>query len=102
MRRINPTEAWQFRLREVGIWQARRPHPHLNPMAWRPHPFVLDVRPVRHMPGRFVYSVGRMRGPKHHSLHTYATFEEARLAGKAALDATVEEWKRRECVEQLA
>jgi hypothetical protein len=37
---------------------------------------------------------------RHYSLHTYATFEEARQAGKAALDATIAEWKRRERIEQ--
>ena len=63
-------------------------------MAHRVHPFVLDVRPVRHMPGRFVYSVGRMGGPKHHSLHTYATFEEARRAGQTELKVLIAAWER--------
>jgi hypothetical protein len=68
------------------------------------HPFVLDIRPVRHMPGRFTYGVNRKeKGTvRHYSLHTYATFDEARLAGKAALDATVAEWKRHDLVSQPA
>jgi hypothetical protein len=71
-------------------------------MAHHPHPFGLDVRPVRHMPGRFTYAVHRRGELKHYSLHTYASFEEARRAGKAALDATIAEWKRRQPIEQPA
>ena len=81
-------------MRQEGIWQTRQLHPHLNPMAHRAHPFVLDVRPVRHVPGRFVYSVGQMGETKAHSLHTYATFEEARRAGQAELQARIAAWER--------
>jgi hypothetical protein len=63
-------------------------------MARHPHPFVLDVRPFRHLPGRFTYSVGRAGEMKAVSLHTYASFEEARRAGKTALDAAVAQWER--------
>ena len=63
-------------------------------MARRPHPFVLDVRPFRHLPSRFTYSVGRVGEMKAVSLHTYASFEEVRRAGKAALEAAVAEWER--------
>jgi hypothetical protein len=63
-------------------------------MARRPHPFTLDVRRFRHLPGRFTYSDGRVGGMKVPSLHTYETFEEACRAGKAALEAAVAEWER--------
>ena len=63
-------------------------------MARRPHPFTLDVRRLRHLPDRFTYSVGRVGGMKVLSLHTYETFEEARRAGKAALEAAATEWER--------
>ena len=61
-------------------------------MSPHSHPFVLDVRPFRHLPGRFTYSVGFVGEKKESSLHTYASFEEARLAGKAALEAMITAW----------
>ena len=61
-------------------------------MARCSHPFVIDIRPLRHMRGRFAYWVGRPGETKVYSLQTYATFEEARRAGKAALEAAVAEW----------
>ena len=62
------------------------------------HPYVLDIRPFRHGPDRFTYWVSRPREPKAHSPHTYSTFEEARVAGKAALEAAIAKWRRRELV----
>ncbi|WP_162560539.1 hypothetical protein [Methylobacterium durans] len=54
------------------------------------------------MPDRFTYAVSRPGEMKAYSLHTYATFEAARQAGKAALDATIAEWRRRQRGRQLA
>ena len=66
------------------------------------HPFALDIRPFRPMPGRFTYSIGRPGEPKAHSAHTFATFEEARVAGKAALEAAVAKWRHRELANHSA
>ena len=63
-------------------------------MARHPHPFVLDVRPLRHLPGRFTFSVSRVGETKVFSPRTSPNFEEARQAGKAALEAAVAEWER--------
>jgi hypothetical protein len=54
------------------------------------------------MSGRFTYSVHERTKIKSYSPHTHATFEEVRQAGKAALDATLAEWRRCELVRQLA
>ena len=62
-------------------------------MAPWSHPFVLDVRQFRQRPGRFTYSVGHPKTPKRYSPHTYATFEEARLAGQAELKALIAAWE---------
>ena len=58
------------------------------------HPFVLDVRPLRHLPGRFTYSVGCNGETRVSFLHTYPSFEEAWRAGKAALKAVTAKWER--------
>ena len=49
------------------------------------HPFAVDIRAPR--PGRFGYtwSIRQGRVVKGQSVTTYSTFEEARLALKAAL-----------------
>jgi hypothetical protein len=70
-------------------------------MARHPHPFVLDVRLLRHLPGRFTYSVGRVGETMVYSLQTYPNFEEARRAGKVALEAAVVEWERDPSERQL-
>lgn len=64
-------------------------------MAPHSHPFVLNVRPFRHLPGRFTYSVGCAGEKKESSLHTYASFEEARRAGEAALEAMITAWEQK-------
>ena len=78
-------------------------------MAPCSHPFVLDVRQFRQRPGRFTYSVGHSKTPKRYSPHTYATFEEARLAGQSELKALIAAWESarplvpdaRECLADL-
>lgn len=61
-----------------------------------PHPFVLDVRPVRYLAGRFAYSITEAGKPRVHSLHTFSSFDEPRMAGKAALDQMIAQWLERE------
>jgi hypothetical protein len=48
------------------------------------------------MPNRFTFGVNRKgKGvARHYSLHTYATFEEARQAGQMALKSQVAAWER--------
>jgi len=60
------------------------------------HPFVIDVRPCRVLKGRFVWTISRRGCPKQLSIQTFATFEEARLAGKASLAALVADWQHSE------
>lgn len=62
------------------------------------HPFVLDVRPVRYLAGRFAYSIRQPGKPKVHSHHTFGSFDEARVAGKAVLDQMIVQWLEREVV----
>ena len=62
-------------------------------MAQRPHPFVVDVKPAPHMPGRFTYAVGRVGKPKSYSSRTFATFNEARLAAQAELNELIAAWE---------
>ena len=63
-------------------------------MTQRPHPFVIDIKPARHMPGRYTYSVGRAGKPKSYSVRTFATFNEARLAAQAELNEMIAAWER--------
>ncbi|GEP05632.1 hypothetical protein MOX02_36700 [Methylobacterium oxalidis] len=63
-------------------------------MAQRPHPFVIDIKPAWHTPGRYTYSVGRIGKPKSYSAQTFATFSEARLAAQAELNELITAWER--------
>jgi hypothetical protein len=58
----------------------------------RAHPFVLDVRPVRYLAGHFAYSIKQTGKPSVHSLHTFGSFDEARVAGKIAFDLMIKQW----------
>src|SRR4051812_39126153 len=60
------------------------------------HPFVIDVRPCGVLQDRFVWNISRKGCPKRHSIRTYATFEEARLAGKSKLAVLIAAWQRSE------
>ena len=82
----------------LACWPAS---PYSAPMS-PAHPFVLDIKRFRHRPDRFTYSIGQSGEPRVHSPHTYSTFEEARVAGKAALEAAVAKWRRRELVRHPA
>jgi len=59
------------------------------------HPFSITVRANKCPRGTFSWTV-RQRGAmvRKQSLPTYATFEEARLAGKAVLDEMITNWER--------
>ncbi|WP_336491854.1 hypothetical protein [Methylobacterium nigriterrae] len=62
--------------------------------TWTGHPFVIDVRPCRVLKGRFVWTISRRGYPKQRSIQTFATFEEARLAGKTNLAILISNWRR--------
>ncbi len=66
-----------------------------------PHPFVLDVRPVRYLAGRFTYSIKQAGKIRVHSLHTFGSFDEARMAGKVSLDQMIVQWREREVITLL-
>ncbi|MDR7039513.1 hypothetical protein J2X36_004289 [Methylobacterium sp. BE186] len=59
------------------------------------HPFTITVAADKPLRSTFSWTV-RQRGGmgRKQSLIAYATFEEARLAGKTALDEMVAAWKR--------
>ena len=59
------------------------------------HPFSIDIRANKHPRGTFSWAIRRRGEMRTQSLATYATFEEARLAGKAVLDEMVENWRRK-------
>jgi|tagenome__1003787_1003787.scaffolds.fasta_scaffold14097040_1 hypothetical protein len=59
------------------------------------HPFSITIRANRHPRGTFSWTIRQLGEMKRQSLTTYATFEEARLAGKAALDETIAAWRRK-------
>ena len=65
------------------------------------HPFTLDIQMPRRLQGRFQWSVRRRGLIVRAATVTYETFEEARVAGKDALDQTVTLW-RREAVQSEA
>ncbi|WP_238178890.1 hypothetical protein [Methylobacterium oxalidis] len=58
------------------------------------HPFCLNLRTCGRLAERFIWEIRERGKPKRHSAHTYATFDEARVAGKAALAALIVEWRR--------
>ena len=59
------------------------------------HPFTISVTANRHLRGTFSWAVWQRGGvEKKQSRAPYATFEEARLAGKAVLDEMVANWRR--------
>jgi hypothetical protein len=58
------------------------------------HPFTLNIQMPRRLQGRFQWAI-RQRGLiVREATVTYETFEEARVAGKDALDQTVTLWRR--------
>ena len=58
------------------------------------HPFTLDIRMPRNLHGWFQWSVRRRGVIVREATVIYETFEEARVAGKDALDQTVTLWRR--------
>jgi len=59
------------------------------------HPFTINVSAGKHPRGTFSWTI-RQRGAigRKQEQATYATFEEARLAGKAVLDEMIADWER--------
>jgi hypothetical protein len=57
------------------------------------HPFTINVSANCRLRGRFAWSIRRNRWVIRRSVGSYATFEEARLAGKAALEILISDWK---------
>jgi hypothetical protein len=58
------------------------------------HPFTLNIQIRRRLQGRFHWAIRQCGLIVREATVTYETFEEARLAGKDALDQTVTLWKR--------
>src|SRR3954453_18568093 len=58
------------------------------------HPFCLHLKPCRSGEGRFVWEINQRGRPKRHFPHSYPTFEAARKAAKAKLDALIADWRQ--------
>ncbi|AWN40268.1 hypothetical protein [Methylobacterium durans] len=58
------------------------------------HPFTLHIQARPWMRGRFHWAIWRRGVIAHEPTMTYETFEEARLAGKGALDQMIKLWLR--------
>jgi hypothetical protein len=59
------------------------------------HPFTITVSADKPLRSTFSWAVWQLGGAERkQSRTTYATFEEARLAGKAVLDEMVAAWRR--------
>lgn len=59
------------------------------------HPFTITVMAGKFPRGTFSWAIRRRGEARTQSLITYATFEEARLAGKAVLDEMIAAWQRK-------
>ena len=59
------------------------------------HPFTITVTANKPLRSTFSWTIRRRGEVRTRSLNTYATFEEARLAGKAVLDEMAENWRRK-------
>lgn len=57
------------------------------------HPFAVDVRASRFESGRFSWTIRRSGVICRRSVSNYESFEEARLAMKAALNVLVTTWE---------
>ncbi len=59
------------------------------------HPFCLHLKPCRSGgEGHFVWEINQRGRSKRRSPHSYPTFEVARQAGKATLDALIADWRQ--------
>lgn len=58
------------------------------------HPFTLDIRMPRRLQARFQWAIKRRGLIVRETTVAYETFEEARVAGKDALDQMVTLWRR--------
>ena len=65
------------------------------------YPSTLDIRMPRRLQGRFQWAIRQPGLIVRQATVTYEIFEEARVAGKDALDQTVTLW-RREAVQSEA
>jgi len=66
------------------------------------HPFTLDIQMPRRLQGRFQWSVRQRGRIVREATVTYETFEEARVAGKDALDQMVTLWSRETVQDEAA
>ena len=58
------------------------------------HPFTLNIQMPRRLQGRFQWAIRQPGLIVREATVTYETFDEARVAGKDALDQTVTLWRR--------
>jgi len=58
------------------------------------HPFTITVTANKPLRSTFSWAIKRRGEIRTQSLATYASFEEARLAGKAILDEKIATWQR--------
>ncbi|GJE42740.1 hypothetical protein [Methylobacterium soli] len=59
------------------------------------HPFTITVALNKPLRDTFSWAIGQPGEVRRQSRTTYATFEEARLAGKSALDEMIAAWQRK-------
>ena len=59
-----------------------------------PHPFTINIHSRTYMRGRFHWAIRRAGQIVREPVVTYETFEDARLAGKDALEQIAAAWRR--------
>lgn len=59
------------------------------------HPFTIHIAPAKQLRSTFVWSIARSGADREYALLTYATPEEARQAGKTALDRMIAAWRHK-------
>jgi hypothetical protein len=57
------------------------------------HPFTIHIAPAKQPRSMFVWSIGRRGRVREYAPVSYATPEEALLAGKIVLDQTIAAWQ---------
>jgi hypothetical protein len=57
------------------------------------HPFTIHIAAAKQPRSMFIWSIGRRGMVQEYAPVTYATPEEARLAGKIVLDRTIAAWQ---------
>lgn len=59
------------------------------------HPFTITVTANKPLRSTFSWTIKQRGETRTQSLTSYATFDEARLAGKAALEEMIAAWQRK-------